>query len=279
MENKPIKIEAGLGGRFYDFSEDQLINFALAKKEMIESWKKENKEEQPGVASTLSILHSIYGEKFSGLKVLDMGCGLNAPVDRILKEEGVNLLGCDPEPGVYEKFLTEKMNHPERQLVPEELSFPVYKNLEEIPLKDRLFDSVISLRFFGFPLLWKDGKKANYSEAQGEKYLEWLNKYDPDQTKQEYIKQLTDISKITKNKGIIVIFFHPNMDFTVRGEGDVWNELIKKDDLSKIGLSLVKDRQSGFKARMGGIDDVSKFAPRDLAVDFQETVILQKVAK
>lgn len=270
------KIEPGFIGIYYQYEEDYISNFALANKELIESWKKENKEQQPGVVSTLSILHSIYGEKLTGLKILDMGCGLNAPVDRILKKGGANIIGCDPEPGIYEKFLTKKLRHPERPPVSKELSFPVYKNLGEIPQKDKLFDSVISLRFFGFPLLWKDGEKANYSEAQGEKYLEWLNKYDFEQTRQEYLKQLANISEVTKDKGIIIIFFQPNPDFTISSEGDIWSSLmITKDDLSKLGLYLVRDRPSG-RVEFYGSDDFLKSISRDLASEFRETVILQR---
>ncbi|PIZ09765.1 hypothetical protein COX68_03825 [Candidatus Falkowbacteria bacterium CG_4_10_14_0_2_um_filter_41_15] len=255
-----------------------VADFAKVNLDLLNSYKTENKEEQPGVISTMTALH-LYKPDLKSLKILDMGCGLNAPVDRLIKKEGTDLIGCDENPGVYEEFLSNNLHHEKRGNVPAGLEFPIYNNLEDIPSGKNYFDAVVAIRFFGFPLLRRDGQKTGYSVAKGEPYVDWLENYDLQATKSEYLKQLQDLVDPLKKEGIAIFVFQPNLSFNTLGEEDVWNNIISVSNLNNLGFKVLKNRQAetenAFDNYYGSNDELKKILP-DLASDWRETVILQK---
>jgi len=255
------------------FHHEQFLQYVRQNHEQLAEYQTENAEEQPGCVSTMAILHSLYGENLSRLKVLDVGCGQNAPIDRILKKKGVSLIGSDPNPGSFERFQAEEMGHPKRQPIPPELDFPIYQTTQEATTEQRPFDVAISIRLFGFPLLVKDGEKAEYSKAQGDNYVAWLRHFDREATKEEYLHRLEEMTQSVKEQGgILIIVFQPNKDFTIPDEGSIWDQMISQNDLTKFGLELIKNRSQNKK-------DASEIQNIDASIidDYQETVILKKV--
>ena len=257
-----------------------LITTFNNNKETFLAYEEENIEDgQPGLLSTMVILNSYFGKDLAGLRVVDYGCGLNAPIDRILIKEKVNLLGVDQAPGSYEKFLYEKFGHNKRPEANQEAKFDVYRSVADFPLNVEPVDAVISIRLFGFPLLKRNGTSPNYEEARGEEYVQWLNHFDKSESKQNFIKQLKEIASVVKVGGLVVIVFQPTPDITTKHEGEIWSELLVDDDLSECGFKIIKDRKSGRK-----MDDYSgpsaiKKASHELGVGYRETIILKRVAK
>lgn len=254
----------------------QVLSFAEKNKQELEEYRKENKERQPGVLSTMVILKLFFGHDISHLRILDIGCGKNALIDRILKKEGAELIGCDPTPGIYEEFLHKKFGHKPRENAPQEASFPVYPNIENIPIERQPVDAVISIRFFGFPLLRKGAERATYENAQGDKYVQWLRNFDKETTKEEFLNQLKKIATTIKENGLVIIVFQPNPDFTYPNEGEIWNELMTAHDIEESGFVVLKDRslrgQAGYYGESKELEEISF----DLAADYRETVVLQR---
>ncbi|GEM_PF-4417700 len=225
--------------------------------------------------STEALLHYYCGEDLKGLRLLDAGCGVGAPIDRVLKQEGVDLTGYDTSPGAFEQHSPE-LN---RTIPQGDQAFLMITDPETLA-HTKKFDAIISLRMFGFPLArMQKGGGPTYQDkdAKGEAYDKWITQYDRSRTRQGFLRELERLTQAAKPNAMIIISFDIPLSMSDSSEGEMWQDCIKHEDLQRLGVTPVKDYERRRATSKHTDEEPLQEISTELLLGLRETVILRKI--